>query len=88
MKITRDLNLDVGYVKFRSGKITETVEVRPGVLLDLDKNGQVMGIEVLSLAELAPALTSSRKGKSPKKVPLGRRSRNVVAAVARKKRSI
>ena len=64
MKITKDLNLNVGYVQFRSGKVVETVEIRPGILIDLGKSGEVLGIEVLSLQSLAPAL---RNVSAPKK---------------------
>ncbi len=64
MKVSQDLKLDIGYVKLRTGKVVETVEVRPGVLLDLGKNGEVIGIEVLSLKELAPALMVRPKRKS------------------------
>ena len=61
-KITRDRKLDVAYVQLRSGKIVQTVELRPGLLFDLDKNGQVVGIEVLSLSHLGPALLGKRSG--------------------------
>lgn len=61
MKITKNSNLDVGYVQLRNGKVAETIEIRPGVLLDLDKKGEILGIEVLSLRTLAPALKSVRR---------------------------
>ena len=56
VKIERDNELDVAYISLRKGHIDTTVELRPGILFDLDKNGQVLGIEVLSLSQLAPAL--------------------------------
>lgn len=56
MDITKDEKLDVAYVRLRRGKVAKTVEVRPGILIDLSKAGDVLGIEVLSLAKLAPAL--------------------------------
>ena len=63
MRITKSKSLNVGYVKLKNGKIIETLEIRPGILLDLDKNGEIIGIEVLSLSELAPALRISPKTK-------------------------
>lgn len=56
IRISKDRKLDVAYVQFRVGKIDKSVEVRPGVLLDLDSKGNVMGIEVLSVSTLAPVL--------------------------------
>jgi uncharacterized protein YuzE len=61
VKVTKDRKLDVGYVQLRKGKVNRTLELRPGILVDLDKNGDVLGIEVLSLKALAPALSSSSK---------------------------
>ena len=60
IKIQRDKKLDVGYVTFRKGRVSETIEIRPGILIDLDKTGDVLGIEVLSLKKLAPALAGKR----------------------------
>jgi uncharacterized protein YuzE len=66
MKIQTNDKLNIGYVRFKTGKVFETLEVRPGILLDLDKKGQLLGIEVLDLSNLAPAIKafSKRTGKS------------------------
>ena len=61
MKIKKDLKLDVAYIQLRKGKITETLELRPGILFDFDKNGEVVGIEVMSLEKLAPMIEKSKK---------------------------
>jgi len=66
VEITKDGRLDVAYVRLRRGRVVRTVEIRAGVLLDLDKNGEVLGIEVLSMSKLAPALLSVN-GKRKKK---------------------
>jgi len=63
LKIKRDKNLDVGYVSFKKGKIVETVEIRPGVLLDLNRTGDILGIEVLSLKKIAPQLLTKKQSK-------------------------
>lgn len=54
-----DDKLDCAYVRLRRGKVARTVEIRPGILIDVDKNGEVVGIEVVSLSKLAPALSSA-----------------------------
>jgi uncharacterized protein YuzE len=56
MKVAKDKKLDVAYVKLRKGKVNKTVELKPGLLFDLDKKGEVLGIEVTSLKKLAPQL--------------------------------
>jgi uncharacterized protein YuzE len=62
MKVKKDTKLDVAYVQLRKGKVHSTVELRPGLLFDFDKKGEVIGIEVLSLEKLAPLLTGNKKG--------------------------
>jgi uncharacterized protein YuzE len=67
MKVTANKKLDVGYVQFRNGRIKETVEIRPGILVDIDSKGEVIGIEVLSLRKLAPGFRATKR-KTSKKV--------------------
>lgn len=70
MKVQRDKKLDVAYIELKKGKVAETVELRRGILIDFDKNGEIIGIEVLSISKLAPLLASTspknRSGKSTK----------------------
>ena len=60
MKITKNSKLDVAYVKLKKGKVARTFEANPGILFDFDKNGEVLGIEVLSIQKLAPAIAKKR----------------------------
>jgi len=45
MKIEYDQQADAMYIRLRAGKVIESEEVRPGVVLDFDAQGQVLGIE-------------------------------------------
>ena len=65
MKI--DSKLDVAYVELRKGKVAKTVEFRPGMLVDFDAMGQVVGIEILAAKELAPASVRKMPRKTSKK---------------------
>ena len=47
MKIEYDQQADAMYIRLRAGKVIESEEVRPGVVLDFDDQGQVLGIEML-----------------------------------------
>lgn len=62
MKVKKDLKNDVAYIKLRKGKVHSTVELKPGLLFDLDKKGEIVGIEVLSIEKLAPILATHKKG--------------------------
>ena len=51
MRTTYDPEADAYYARFAPDQIeiAETQEVAPGVIIDLDANGDLVGIEVLSV---------------------------------------
>lgn len=61
MKLTKNTKLDVAYVQLKRGKVFKTIKIKKGILVDLDKAGNVLGIEVLSLQGLAPHLKIAKK---------------------------
>ena len=50
MKIEYDPKADAMYIRLLAGEVTESDEVRPGVVLDFDSNGRVLGIEMLDVS--------------------------------------
>jgi uncharacterized protein YuzE len=54
MKIEYDPERDLLYMYFAEPEIkaAETVTIKPGVLADFDKDGKLIGIEVLDAKEL------------------------------------
>jgi uncharacterized protein YuzE len=48
MKVTYDPEVDVLRILFRDAPIEESDEDKPGVILDYDKDGNVVGLEVLN----------------------------------------
>ncbi|NCZ74909.1 MAG: DUF2283 domain-containing protein, partial [Betaproteobacteria bacterium] len=50
MKIEYDQRADAMYIRLRAGTVVESDEVRPGVVLDFDADGKVLGIEMLDLS--------------------------------------
>ena len=50
MKIGYDPKADAMYIRLLAGEVTESDEVRPGVVLDFDVNGRVLGIEMLDVS--------------------------------------
>jgi uncharacterized protein YuzE len=48
MVIRYDKELDIVYIRFSEKKITESNEDKPGIILDYDIEGSIVGIEVLN----------------------------------------
>jgi uncharacterized protein YuzE len=51
MKVTYDPEVDVLRILFRDAPIEESDENKPGVILDYDKDGNVVGLEVLNASQ-------------------------------------
>jgi uncharacterized protein YuzE len=47
MKVTYDSEVDVLHVLFSNAPIEESDEDKPGVILDYDKDGNIVGVEIL-----------------------------------------
>ncbi len=47
MKTHYDPETDALYVRFATAKVVESEEVSPGVVLDFDTEGRIVGVEVL-----------------------------------------
>jgi uncharacterized protein YuzE len=47
MKITYDAEVDVLRIVFSNAPIEESDEEKPGIILDFDKSGNVVGMEIL-----------------------------------------
>lgn len=47
MKITYDPEVDVMRIIFSNAPIEESDEEKPGIILDFDKNGNMVGMEIL-----------------------------------------
>jgi uncharacterized protein YuzE len=50
MKLTIDEEADALYLYLNEGAIVESEEVEPGVILDYDKDGNVVGVEILRVS--------------------------------------
>ena len=54
MKITHDREADALYIKLKSGKVKKTIKNAANFLVDVDKSGGVIGIEVLNYSKTVP----------------------------------
>lgn len=50
-RVTYDPVADALYVRVRDGEVADTVEVAEGVIVDLDREGRVLGIEILGYSK-------------------------------------
>lgn len=51
MKVIYDKETDTLSIVLRPGKVAESDEARPGVILDYDKSGRLLSIELLDASE-------------------------------------
>jgi uncharacterized protein YuzE len=51
MKVTYDPEVDVLRIVFRNAPVEESDEDKPGVILDCDKDGNIVGLEVLDASK-------------------------------------
>jgi uncharacterized protein YuzE len=48
MKVKYDQEVDVLRIRFSSAPVEESEEEKPGIILDYDRNGNIVGIEILN----------------------------------------
>ena len=56
MKLTTDKEADALYLRLDDSRIVETEEVSPGVMLDFNEAGEVVGVEMLYLSKRFPGI--------------------------------
>ncbi len=54
MKISYDAKADALYIKFQEGSANRTRKVEEGLLVDLDENGRLYGIEIIGMRGRIP----------------------------------
>ncbi|OGG39955.1 hypothetical protein A2118_01250 [Candidatus Kaiserbacteria bacterium GWA2_50_9] len=78
MKITYDKIANAAYMTLRKGKVAKTVEMSESVIVDLDKKGNILGIEMLDASKQFPRESLARSIISG--IPIEIISRTPVAA--------
>ncbi len=53
MRLKVDRKSDTLYLRLDESKVVESEEVRPGVILDFDSEGRVVGVEFLGISSRA-----------------------------------
>ena len=60
MKVKVDLESDVLYIQLTDDKIEESEEVTPGLIVDFDKKGQIVGIGIHEIKKRIPLKNLSK----------------------------
>ena len=60
MRVRTDEAADALYIRLEESAIVESEEVSPGVILDFDESGRVIGIEILNVCQRLPAADLKR----------------------------
>ncbi|CAG0996353.1 hypothetical protein MTYP_02580 [Methylophilaceae bacterium] len=51
MKIEFDPIADALYIELMEGDVDRTEEIKPGVIMDYDENGNILGMEMLYISK-------------------------------------
>ena len=68
MKIKYDKEVDALYIEFNSSGVYKTVEKTGNVLIDFDKKGNAVGIEVLNYSKVNPSKERLRVSSGSKRI--------------------
>ena len=60
MRVRTDEAADALYIRLQESAIVESEEVSPGVILDFDGDGRVVGIEILNVRQRLPGADLKR----------------------------
>lgn len=72
MKIKYDQEADIIYLRFGEGKIVESDEIKDGLIVDYDENGNPIAIEILNAKEILANNPEISLDFSPMKLETGK----------------
>jgi len=67
MKIQYDKLADAMYIYFKKGRISKTIKMKDRLIVDVDKNGKIIGLEILGISSQVP---KSQIGKIQTEMPV------------------
>jgi uncharacterized protein YuzE len=70
IKFQYDREADAAYLKLTSGKVLESEEVEPGVVVDFGADEKIIGIEILSFSRRFMSKSSIAAGSNNRSKPL------------------
>ena len=70
MKITYDKIADAMYIYLNKSKVFKTIKMTDRLLIDLDKEGKVLGIEILDASYQVKQIKRSKKKETELKIKI------------------
>ncbi|MEK6967006.1 MAG: DUF2283 domain-containing protein [Nanoarchaeota archaeon] len=64
MKIRHDPEADAMYIYVKKSEIDSTIKIDSTTLIDIDKKGEIVGIELLSVKDRNPKLIGALRAKN------------------------
>ncbi len=62
VKLAYDPEVDAAYLTLATGKVVESEKVQPGVIVDLDAEDQILGVEFLRFSRRFELKSQTRAG--------------------------
>ena len=63
IKFEYDADVDAAYLTLRAGKIVESEEVQPGIIVDFGSDHQLIGVEMIGFSRRFKSKASKRKSR-------------------------
>lgn len=54
MNISYDVQADAMYITFQKDEVKKTIKIQDGIMIDINKNGSLLGIELLDVSKKMP----------------------------------
>ena len=51
LRISYDRVADALYIRLKEGKVSNSIEVNEGIIVDLNEKGEIMGLEILNFSK-------------------------------------
>ncbi len=50
LKVSYDRVADALYIRLREGKVSDSVELKEGIVVDLNERGEIVGLEIINFS--------------------------------------
>ncbi len=50
LRVSYDRVADALYIRLREGKVSDSIELNEGIVVDLDERGEIVGLEIINFS--------------------------------------
>ena len=51
LRVSYDRVADALYIRLREGKVSDSIELNEGLIVDLDERGEIVGLEIINFSK-------------------------------------